>query len=127
MAITSNFVLRTSRLGLYKLQIGNCKSQILSGPSLREQHRSQDRHHSQRRILAAKSAAQVRLDEGTRSFEAGDYATALRKFEDAYRIFPSPKLWFNIGSSQRLLSRPVEALHAFERQAVDLLSAEVQH
>ena len=41
--------------------------------------------------------------------------TALDKFTAAYKIFPSPKLWFNIGQANRDLGRPVEAVEAFDR------------
>jgi len=63
----------------------------------------------------AKARAQVLLNEGTTAYGHGDYATALEKFTAAYRIFPSPKLWFNIGQANRDLGRPVEAVAAFDR------------
>jgi hypothetical protein len=63
----------------------------------------------------AKGRAQVLLSEGTAAYGRGDYATALDKFTAAYRIFPSPKLWFNIGQANRDLGRPVEAVAAFDR------------
>ena len=53
--------------------------------------------------------------EGTAAYGRGDYATALDKFTAAYEIFPSPKLWFNIGQANRDLGRPVEAVAAFDR------------
>jgi len=65
--------------------------------------------------LKAKVQAQVLLDEGTQAYGRGDYATALDKFTAAYKIFPSPKLWFNIGQANRDLGRPVEAVQAFDR------------
>jgi hypothetical protein len=63
----------------------------------------------------AKGRAQVLLSEGTAAYGRGDYATALDKFTAAYQIFPSPKLWFNIGQANRDLGRPVEAVAAFDR------------
>jgi tetratricopeptide (TPR) repeat protein len=63
----------------------------------------------------AKSRAQALLKEGTAAYGRGDYATALDKFTAAYEIFPSPKLWFNIGQANRDLGRPVEAVAAFDR------------
>src|SRR4051794_25800751 len=63
----------------------------------------------------AKARAQVLLSEGTAAYGRGDYATALDKFTAAYQIFPSPKLWFNIGQANRDLGRPVEAIAAFDR------------
>ena len=49
----------------------------------------------------AKGRAQALLSEGTTAYGHGDYATALDKFTAAYKIFPSPKLWFNIGQANR--------------------------
>jgi hypothetical protein len=54
----------------------------------------------------AKARAQALLSEGTAAYGRGDYATALDKFTAAYRIFPSPKLWFNIGQANRATPRP---------------------
>jgi hypothetical protein len=63
----------------------------------------------------AKARAQGLLSEGTAAYGRGDYAAALDKFTAAYKIFPSPKLWFNIGQANRDLGRPVEAVEAFDR------------
>jgi hypothetical protein len=63
----------------------------------------------------AKARAQALLSEGTTAYGRGDYAAALEKFNEAYKIFPSPKLWFNIGQANRDLGRPVEAVAAFDR------------
>jgi hypothetical protein len=78
--------------------------------------------HAQEVIVAppvndaqAKTRAQGLLSEGTAAYGRGDYATALDKFTAAYEIFPSPKLWFNIGQANRDLGRPVEAAAAFDR------------
>jgi PEGA domain/Tetratricopeptide repeat len=65
--------------------------------------------------LKTKVQAQVLLDEGTAAYGRGDYAAALDKFTSAYKIFPSPKLWFNIGQANRDLGRPVDAVEAFDR------------
>ena len=67
----------------------------------------------------AKARAQGLLSEGTTAYGHGDYATALDKFTAAYRIFPSPKLWFNIGQANRDLGRPVDAVEAFDRFLTD--------
>jgi tetratricopeptide (TPR) repeat protein len=63
----------------------------------------------------AKAQAQGLLTEGSALYEKGDYAGALEKFNAAYTAYPSPKLLFNIGQADRDLSRPVEALDAFEK------------
>jgi hypothetical protein len=62
-----------------------------------------------------KAKAQALLVEGSALYRNGEYAAALAKFEAAYAVFPSPKLWFNIGQANRDLDRPVRALDAFER------------
>lgn len=64
---------------------------------------------------AAKTRAQALLTEGAVLYENGDAAGALEKFNAAYRAFPSPKLWLNIGQAHRDLGHPVRALEAFER------------
>jgi hypothetical protein len=73
--------------------------------------------------LKAKVQAQTLLDEGTAAYGRGDYAAALDKFTAAYKIFPSPKLWFNIGQANRDLGRPVEAVEAFDRFLRDATDA----
>jgi len=62
-----------------------------------------------------KTNAQALLREGTVLYGRGEYARALEKFQSAYRVYPSPKLLFNIGEANRQLGRPVDALDAFER------------
>jgi hypothetical protein len=62
-----------------------------------------------------KARAQALLSEGATLYESGDFAAALRKFTAAYAIYPSPKLWLNIGQAQRDLGRPLEAMESFER------------
>jgi tetratricopeptide (TPR) repeat protein len=62
----------------------------------------------------SKAKAQSLLKEGSALFEQGDYQSALDKFEQAFSIFPSPKLQFNIAQADRALGRPVEALGAYE-------------
>ena len=63
----------------------------------------------------ARTQAQRLLTEGSALYEKGDYAGALEKFNAAYAAYPSPKLLFNIGQADRDLSRPVEAMEAFEK------------
>jgi len=63
----------------------------------------------------AKAQAQELLGQGTKLYAQGDVAGALEKFDAAYAAYASPKLMFNIGQCNRDLSRPVEALVAFEK------------
>ena len=62
----------------------------------------------------AKSKAQALLREGTKLYRAKLFQAALDRFSEAYRLYPSPKLQFNIAQANRDLGRPVEALLAFE-------------
>jgi hypothetical protein len=63
----------------------------------------------------AKAQAQELLSQGSKLYHQGDLVGALEKFEAAYVAFPSPKLMFNIGQTNRDLGRPVEAREAFQR------------
>jgi hypothetical protein len=62
-----------------------------------------------------KARAQVILKQGAQLYQQGAFADAMEKFEQAYAIFPSPKLFFNIGQANRELGRQVEAVAAFEK------------
>ncbi len=84
-------------------------------------------------ISQPKTQAQALLTEGTALYEHGDFAGALDRFQAAYKIYPSPKLQFNIAQADRDLGRPVEAIEAFEqflakapKAAPDLLSEAYQ-
>ena len=71
----------------------------------------------------SKAKAQSLLTEGSNLYEKGDYAGALEQFNAAYAAYASPKLMFNIGQANRDLSRPVEALEAFEEFLAESLDA----
>jgi hypothetical protein len=64
---------------------------------------------------AARAAAKAKLEAGARLLDGGDYAQALERFEEAYRLVPSPKIFFNIGLAEVGLARNPDALRAFER------------
>jgi hypothetical protein len=71
----------------------------------------------------ARSQAQALLKEGAQYYKHSEFADALKKFEQAYAAFPSPKLFLNIGQANRALGRPVDAIEAFEKflaQAKDI-------
>jgi len=59
--------------------------------------------------------ARALAQEGAQLYEKGDFQGALEKFQQAYKQFPSPKIFFNLGQVLRGLSRNLEALDAFER------------
>jgi hypothetical protein len=59
--------------------------------------------------------ARVRLEEGSLLYRKGDYQGALRKFEEARALYPSPKLYFNLGQTLYRLGRAAAAVDAFEK------------
>ena len=68
-----------------------------------------------RRSPIQKSDARDRLEEGSALYRKGDYQGALRKFEQARALFPSAKIYFNLGQAYSRLGRPAAAVDAFER------------
>ena len=62
-----------------------------------------------------KVKARSLLKEGVRLLNASQFATALRKFEDAYAAFPSAKILVNIGTAQSGLGRPADAANTYQR------------
>ena len=70
-----------------------------------------------------KARAQALLKEGTTLYQAGDLAGALEKFNQAYTEYPSPKLLFNIGQTERDLGRLAEAMVALERFLAEAIDA----
>ena len=71
----------------------------------------------------AKARAQALLKQGAQYYQQGAFADALEKFNQAYVVFPSPKLFFNIGQASRELGRPVDAVEAFEKFLVQATDA----
>jgi hypothetical protein len=63
----------------------------------------------------AKTRAAAILNEGNALFEQKKYNAALGKYESAYRIFPSPKILFNIAEAHRELGHAEEASTYYER------------
>jgi hypothetical protein len=63
----------------------------------------------------AKARASALTREGTRAYQVGDYAAALARFQEAYAVFPSPRLLFNLGQCFGRVGRYVDATESFER------------
>jgi hypothetical protein len=59
--------------------------------------------------------ARDRLEEGSTLYRKGDYQGALRKFEEARALYPSPKIYFNLGQALNRLGRTAAAVDAFEK------------
>ena len=64
---------------------------------------------------AAKKRAQALQVEGLGLMQKGDSRAALQKFDEAFRLVPSPKILFNRGKAHRALGEDVAALADFER------------
>ena len=62
-----------------------------------------------------KSLARSKLIQGGERLKAGDYTEALKLFEEAYALVPSPKIFYNFGLAYSNLGRASEAVDAFEK------------
>ncbi len=60
-------------------------------------------------------AARWLFNSAREAFEAGDYESALDRFEQSYRLSNRPALLYNIGTTLDRLRRDADALAAFER------------
>jgi len=67
------------------------------------------------RAADPRAEAQADLAAGMSLLDKGDNEGALRKFEAAFALVPSPKLQFNMGLALQALGRSVQALEAFDR------------
>ena len=71
---------------------------------------------------AARLHAQELLNQGNELFRAGQTAAALSAYREAHQVFPSPKLFFNMGLCEEALAQRARAMQhfsAFLRQAPD--------
>jgi len=64
---------------------------------------------------ADKRRAQELQKEGLRLLDNGDSRGALKDFEEAIGLFPSPKILFNMGLAHKALGQEVDAVNNFER------------
>lgn len=67
----------------------------------------------------AKESAQRHLERGNQLFRHDDISAALVEFQAAFDLFPSPKLYFNLGQCERALAHPDAAARHFERFLAD--------
>jgi tetratricopeptide (TPR) repeat protein len=72
-------------------------------------------------VDTAKSKAQATLREGNGALEQGRAEEALAKFTEAYRLFPSPKIHYNIGQAHSLI--PGHEAQAYEAMLRFLIEA----
>jgi hypothetical protein len=74
----------------------------------------------------ARAAAKAKVERAAALLSEHDDAHALAEFEDAYRIFPSPKIFFDIGLANVGLGRNPEALRAFQRFLIEATDASTE-
>jgi tetratricopeptide (TPR) repeat protein len=60
-------------------------------------------------------AARWLFNSAREAFEAGDYETALQRFQQSYQLSSRPALLYNIGTTLDRLRRDADALAAFEQ------------
>lgn len=51
--------------------------------------------------------------EGVKQYDLGDFDAAIKKFEEAYQIFPNPDILFNLGQAHRKTKTYERAIHYF--------------
>jgi len=76
--------------------------------------------------LDARAAAKAKVEQGAALLNSHDDAQALAAFEDAYRIFPSPKIFFDIGLAHAGLKHNSQAVRAFQRFLIEAPDASVE-
>jgi tetratricopeptide (TPR) repeat protein len=62
-----------------------------------------------------RKAAIKLVGQGDRLFKKGDFAGALAKYQEAYQIFPSPKIFYAMARAETELGRTLDALAHFEQ------------
>jgi hypothetical protein len=67
----------------------------------------------------AKTRAAVMLNEGNKFFEQKDYARALARYEAAYALYPSPKLYYSLGRARHALGHTARAAEYYEQFLVE--------
>jgi hypothetical protein len=70
-----------------------------------------------------RAKAQGLLAEGASLYGRGDYLGALDQFNAAYAAYPSAKIWFNIGQTNKVLGRSLEAHDAYQKFLDEATSA----
>ncbi|MFO0596959.1 MAG: tetratricopeptide repeat protein [Myxococcaceae bacterium] len=70
--------------------------------------------HSTDEKKAEAEAKSIAL-EGKKAFDTGDFATAISRYEAAYKIKPAPGLLFNLAQSHRKLAHFDDAISYFRR------------
>lgn len=70
--------------------------------------------------------ARAKLQEGARALDQADYERAMARFQEAFAIVPSPKIFFDFGLAHEGLAHHAEAVDAFERFLADAKDASAE-
>ncbi len=61
------------------------------------------------------------IDQGDKLFQKKDYEGALAKYQQAYQIFPSPKIYYAMAKAEEKLNRPLEAVAHYEQFVAEVV------
>ena len=61
-----------------------------------------------------KAAAKQAAEQATTDYKLGNFEAALAGYSEAYRLYPAPKLLFNIAQCHRNLGHYEQAIHFYE-------------
>ena len=70
-----------------------------------------------------RNEAKRRKDLGTEALDRGDAALALSEFKEAYRLYPSPNLQFNIALAESKLGHSIATAEAYRAFLAEALNA----
>jgi tetratricopeptide (TPR) repeat protein len=62
-----------------------------------------------------RAEARAKLVQGSEFLKRREFEEALARFQEAYRLVPSPKIQYNFGLAYRGLGRKADAMEAFDR------------
>ncbi len=68
--------------------------------------------------------ARDKAEEAERLYQERNLAAALARLREAFALFPSPKIHYNLGLVERALLREVEAIASFERFLAEAADAD---
>jgi hypothetical protein len=67
------------------------------------------------RVDPVSAEARARFEEGSRLFDLGDYAEAIARFEEAYKLSGAPALLLSIAQAHRMNHACAPAAHFYRR------------
>jgi tetratricopeptide (TPR) repeat protein len=72
----------------------------------------------------ARTAARLKFQQGAMLYSNGDYAKAVKAFEEAYALVPAAPVLFNMGMCYERLGRDREALSVYQRYERELTNTQ---